>query len=661
MNRVHRTALAELNSALSRQTNPPKLELGIATEVEAIQCLISEGLLSASILDPRQDTYAVRFLENKLHVLGSNPRGLLPAVFALHESLALDQGSIEDLNLHGTFHFNERIFHARFDSWPGSRADVRYMAHLGATHCLVDHDWQGSRRSLQGYVTSPIFPMAVDPVEVATNHLGLRRLLDDCADFGLGAMLWLTELPCQGGPWLSDEERQRFITRYDPEVLSDSGTYEGKVVCFSHPRVQEFYRDLLGRFFRDFPDIETIFLFGLDSGGEFCDPQTCPRCRNMDHFAQRDRLIRFLIAEGRKVRPDLRVLTTGWKWDRDSEGFLQHQRKLPAASGVYLAAEKDGWQCERQSHDFLREARRVCRERGQTFIGYDNFHWGDDTVHGIGDIQDFPLGIGAKIKRWHKLDAHGVFDHWGHTPEDVWCNSIACRDFFLNPLADPTIVARQIALRQFGADTGAEVMLAWATLEQAHVELSPACIWSPGQWLGWYAGRKHWPLPGHFRDESLRVNQASPRREGNRHYNPSNFGDALQAVADAWGAALPHYEKTAGTCGRRWHWPTMDRPFITFGGTAPRRRRPSANICDVNSYTSKAWRRRVEKSACTLDCTRSGKTASKTPPPTGSEQSICFAPTSPPAALPRIFLVHSANPRTGARCMRPRRRQLRIT
>jgi hypothetical protein len=503
--------------------------------------------------------------------------------------------------------------------------------------------------------------MAVDPVEVATNHLGLRRLLDDCADFGLGAMLWLTELPCQGGPWLSDEERQRFITRYDPEVLSDSGTYEGKVVCFSHPRVQEFYRDLLGRFFRDFPDIETIFLFGLDSGGEFCDPQTCPRCRDMDHFAQRDRLIRFLIAEGRKVRPDLRVLTTGWKWDRDSEGFLQHQRKLPAASGVYLAAEKDGWQCERQSHDFLREARRVCRERGQTFIGYDNFHWGDDTVHGIGDIQDFPLGIGAKIKRWHKLDAHGVFDHWGHTPEDVWCNSIACRDFFLNPLADPTIVARQIALRQFGADTGAEVMLAWATLEQAHVELSPACIWSPGQWLGWYAGRKHWPLPGHFRDESLRVNQASPRREGNRHYNPSNFGDALQAVADAWGAALPHYEKTAGTCGRRWHWPTMDRPFITFGGTAPRRRRPSANICDVNSYTSKAWRRRVEKSACTLDCTRSGKTASKTPPPTGSEQSICFAPTSPPAALPRIFLVHSANPRTGARCMRPRRRQLRIT
>jgi hypothetical protein len=354
-------------------------------------------------------------------------------------------------------------------------------------------------------------------------------------------MLWLTELPCQGGPWLPPAKREAFLNRFPADVLSDSGTYEGKVLCFSHPRVQEYYRDLLGRFFADFPEIETLFVFGLDAGGEFCEPESCPRCRGLSRFAQRDRLVCFLVEEGRKVRPGLRVLTTGWKWDRDADEFLRRQPALPAASGVYLAAQKDGWQCERQTHDFLREVRRVCRERGQTFIGYDNFHWGDDTVHGLGDIQDFPLGIGAKLRRWHDLAADGVFDHWGNAPEDLWSNSIACRDFFLNPSADPTATARRIALRQFGPMSGDAVLAAWTALERAHLALSPACIWSPGQWPGWYEGRKRWPLPDGFADQSLRGHQAPPRPDGTTLYNPAEFADALQAVADAWAEAGPHY------------------------------------------------------------------------------------------------------------------------
>ena len=167
-------------------------------------------------------------------------------------------------------------------------------------------------------------------------------------------------------------------------------------------------------------------------------------------------------------------------------------------------------------------------------------------MHGIGDIQDFPLGIGAKIKRWHTLDADGVFDHWGNAPEDIWCNSIACREFFLNPLADTAMVGRQIALRQFGEAAGDHVFTAWAALERAHVELSPTCTWSPGQWPGWYEGRKHWPLPGHFRDVGLRAHQAPSRQEGDLTFNPADFAEALQAVSDAWARARPHYLAAVG-------------------------------------------------------------------------------------------------------------------
>ncbi|MCW5548847.1 MAG: hypothetical protein KIT44_07775 [Opitutaceae bacterium] len=545
--RVLRTALKELATALADHTQEQEIILGRPEELPQPQPPAVTAKWQALRPADDRDTFAILVHAGTLHLLGSTPRGVLQAVFHLEEARRAGEALGEGFCRHGTLQFAERIFHPRFAPWPGERADVRFLARLGATHALVAHDWQGSRRSLQGYVTSPVFPTAVDPTEVAANHAGLRRLLDDCADHGLGAMLWLTELPCQGGPWVPEPERQRFLERFPAEVLSDSGTYEGKVLCFSHPRVQEFYRDLLARFFADFPEIEALFVFGLDSGGEFCDPETCPRCRGRGRFHQRDRLLNFLISEGRKARPNLRVLTTGWKWDRDSETFLLHQTALPAATGVYLAAQKDGWQCERQAHDFMREVRHICRERGQTFIGYDNFHWGDDTVHRLGDIQDFPLGIAAKVRRWHALGADGVFDHWGNAPEDIWCNSIALREFFLNPQADAAAVCLALAHRQFGAAAGEPAFAAWHALERAHVALSPACLWSPEQWPGWYAGRKQPPLPGPngFGPPDLVHTRQPPRREDDQAYNPEDFGEALQAVADAWEQAAPYYAEAA--------------------------------------------------------------------------------------------------------------------
>ena len=242
------------------------------------------------------------------------------------------------------------------------------------------------------------------------------------------------------------------------------------------------------------------------------------------------------------MRPGLRVLTTGWGWAGETGEFLARQRELPAASGLFLAAETDGWQAERQVHDLLLDARAICRERGQTFIGYDDFHWGDDTVHELNDIQDYPLGVGAKIRRWHDLRVDGVFDHWGGFNNDISSNSIACREFFLNPLADPENVCRKIAVQQFGDAAGALAFEAWQSLERAHAVLSNACSWAPTQWPGWYPGREHWPLPEQF-DQS-QIQGGEPPREGNGiTYNPADLAEKLQRVGDAWEAAYPHYER----------------------------------------------------------------------------------------------------------------------
>jgi len=543
--RVQRTARAELDLALAGRPAPARVVLGLLADTPEAGGLAERGLIRLHQAPTGLDAFAVRLEAGTLWLLGNSPRGLLQAVFALRDALEGGATLAEGLHCEGTFQIPQRIFHARFRPWPGERADVRSIAQAGASHCLVSHDWQNSRRSLQGYVTSPLFPHAVDPAEVAENRAGLRRLLGNCADYGLGAMLWLTELPCQGGPWLTADQREEFLARFPSEVRSDSGTNEGQVLCFSHPRVQAFYRDLLARFFADFPEIETLFVFGQDSGGEFCDPGSCPRCRGLTKIAQRDRFVCFLVEEGEKVRPGLRVLTTGWGWDHDAAEFLRHQEQLPPASGVYLAAQKDGWQCERQTHEFLTAVRQVCRARNQVFIGYDNFHWGDDTVIGIGDIQDFPLGIGAKLRRWHALGVDGVFDHWGNAGEDLWMNSMACREFFLDPTADPVAVGRRLAHREFGANAGDLVLAAWQALERAQSRLSDACTWAPGQWPGWYQGRTAGPVPTAAALDVLRRNRLPPRPAADIVYNPVDFADALQAVADAWHDAFPHFAQSA--------------------------------------------------------------------------------------------------------------------
>ena len=542
------TAREELLAVISkcgghRLIGIERFELGIFSALSNRRELVSQGLVNLHNADPEKDAFEAMRLGEVIYLLGNTPRGLLQAVYAFEEQMTFVGDPGPNWHEEGVFRFRQRHFHPRFNNWPGERADVSYLSRLGASHCLISHDWQNSLRSLQGYVTSPIFPEAVPAEEVARNNAGLHRLVNDCCDYGLGLSLWLTELPCQGGPWVPESERQAWLDHFSAEVLSDSGTYQGKVLCFSHPQIQAFYRDLLKRFFTEFPEVETIYLFGMDSGGEGCDPETCPRCRGMSKFEQRDRLVRFLAAEGGIVRPGLRVLTTGWHWESAPAEFLERQARLPAASGVYMAAESDGWQAERQNHDFLRRTRAICREQGQLFIGYDDFHLGDDATHLWGlDLQDFPLGIAAKLARWHELEADGVFDHWGAFHEMTPSNSMACREFSLNPLADAEAVCRRLAGNQYGPAAGESAFCAWRSIERAHRILSNCATWHPGQWPNWYKGKSKAPLPENFLQLRKDLAPLVTKPADGFTYNDGNIAECLEAVGAGWRLAAPHLQ-----------------------------------------------------------------------------------------------------------------------
>lgn len=505
--------------------------------------LIEGGKTNLHNIPQDVDAYEIFMYKNTVILLGTNERSLLNAVYEYQEYIQAEKCLPADYSVSRILNPAYRIFHGRFDSWPASRSDIRYIAHLGATHNLVTHDWQGDNRRMQGYVTVEPFPNAVAPEEVKRNRIQLRKMIEDNKDFGLESALWITEIPCQGGPWIPDDRREYFLTRYEREVLSDSGTYQGMVLCFSHPKVQQYYADVIKQFFADFPEISILFIMGIDAEGEFCDPVKCSRCRGLSKFEQRDRLIHFLVEHGTKARPGLRVLTTNWGWDaRSIKEFTTRQRTLPSDSGVFMAAQYDGWQPERQLHSFMTDVRNICTQKQQLFIGYDNLHWGDDSVHGITDIQDFPLGIAAKLKRWGVLNVDGVFDHWGTWPEEISTNSIACREFFLNPWADPTEIVKSIATRQFGSTAAPYVMKSWSDQETAHKILSNISIWCPEQWPNWYAGRTIIPIPDGFSKNKVGL-FGFEKQANNYIYNEGALQERLESVYRAWKDAKPLYEQ----------------------------------------------------------------------------------------------------------------------
>ena len=148
-----------------------------------------------------------------------------------------------------------------------------------------------------------------------------------------------------------------------------------------------------------------------------------------------------------------------------------------------MPPDGEAWSFDRKTTDLLVKSRTLTREKGQTFLGYDIFLWGDDTVFGeikdsklppglgITKLYDFPLGIAAKMRRWQALGADGFFDQWGTQAEYVPCNAVALRELVFHPEnAEPAKLdawAQSLAARRFGPAAAPQVLAAWKEIEVA--------------------------------------------------------------------------------------------------------------------------------------------------------------------------------------------------
>ena len=159
--RVNETAISEVSIALGVTRDALHVErvesvrrgsvfVGLLDDVEQNQRkeLILSGKIDLHNISNETDAFEVLMYNSVLWVLGSNGRGMLQGVYELQEILRGHEEIGENFHRKGDFSsIPQRIFHPRFNGWPGSRADVRYISHLGASQCLVTHDWQGDLRT----------------------------------------------------------------------------------------------------------------------------------------------------------------------------------------------------------------------------------------------------------------------------------------------------------------------------------------------------------------------------------------------------------------------------------------------------------------------------------------------------------------------------------
>jgi len=530
--------------------------LGTTADSPAIARWVKAGRLTLQA----SDAYELAMIDGCLIVNGATPRAVLYGTFELQDIVAEHHGVPDNLRIQAKPSFAQRLLHPRVrGSFANYRqSDFEFLARCGGNVAHLNHDWM-AEKTLFSFVPSTEFPPATDAPVLERNRARLRQYLDWCSLYGLDGAMWLCEIPTQGGPWTPEPTRQKYLERFPAACLSETGTNQGKVLCLADPRVEREYRRMVRQFLTDFPGISMFLVFTLDSNGELCDPATCPRHHGVSKLTQYNRLLALMAEEGRKVRADFQVFSVAWSWKfRNEPDYFAQQAALPAGAGLATLPDAEAWSFDRKTTDFLRRSRALAAEHHQTFLGYDIFFWGDDTVFrekpevplppGITQLYDFPLGIAAKLQRWSELGADGFFDQWGTMAEYVQPNAVALRELVFHPENTAPDKrsgwALSLATRRFGATAAPKIVAAWGEIEAAQqIQCDHTYYWHHlrPEWAG---PTLKTPLTVEALQKVTLAGGEPPKPSGDKDYSPAHDDLArAKALTPALHAAATHFDQ----------------------------------------------------------------------------------------------------------------------
>jgi len=471
---VEQTAHAELEKFCKDLvlSGSIKLVLGRTANSKLIAKLDRSGAITVGNISAEDDGYEIKSVGDTLAVAGANPRAVLHAVYALEDLVTGGQTDSFDVRLIPDFrsrsdalgHYHSISVNLGNDTIDDTKAE--YLARLGINRfcACFDHSPFGSH--LSEFVHSSVFPFMRPPVPEAVEKL--KSMSRICRKYGIDMdmMFWEPVMPALFAP----------LDQYPPEALGrvrrpwgGDENHLDTTLCLSSPLVQDYYRDVIVRFIREYPDVAGIFTYGLDGPSWLCTPELCPRCRaklvDTDPSAfnpwetQAD-FITLMCETAHAERPDFKINFWG-----PANFYDDAPRKM------YERAQ--GYDCittgeAAQDHDLFvpfpeKPAKPVadtleCAEkRGAGACVYFAFNRLEAIQ--IGFPSPFTVADSLKIfKRW---GFRRVMEVTGPTAALNQINALAMKKFESDTDADVESFLQELAEKQYGTEAGPLAYRCW--------------------------------------------------------------------------------------------------------------------------------------------------------------------------------------------------------
>ncbi len=456
----------------SKSTGKKRFLLGQEPALKAITRFGDCGGLKIGGAAESGDGFRLKRIGQDIVIAGANARSVLYGVCALED--LVKKGRVENLDIHRV----PRVA-LRFELLPRflttdyplpyqefTEKTAAYLARLNVNGCI---DGGGESWDLSRFVSSDVFPFQKPPdVELRRR---ISRASSLCGKYGIDYYIMLWE------PVLARIDAD--LDKYPPEALGTVkrpwGGGEGgmdRTLCVSSPIVQQHYRNMVGKFVLEFPDVKGFFFYNLDGNAWLCTPELCPRCKlvctdsppDTPYPWETEALFTDLLARAaRGVRSDFKFI----HWVSHFRGSAAE--KLVRRSQEYTAL---AYGVRNGDHDIMIAdtvtpngseflmLQKVCEEKNIPFY----VTYSSDTHETIPNGFQLPFAISHAMM---KLHAWGVKSIIGSGPIPCFnqINALAEKEFEWKPNQGPEAYLAGLAARQFGDDAGRLMNQAWKEIK----------------------------------------------------------------------------------------------------------------------------------------------------------------------------------------------------
>ncbi len=258
-------------------------------------------------------------------------------------------------------------------------------------------------------------------------------------------------------------------------------------LCISHPQVQAFYQELMGKLIREYR-FRGIFFFPGDHSPECCD-DSCPRCRGTGRslWERMTDHVNRLYEACRSVDPDFEFYVCLWNQDfpGGSENIASILRRLAPGIGISMSISDNVAQKRRGgTHPFnqpwvsypavgelFRNTAQLAADSGRPVMALTELAQGEEWDAVCRNVPE-PRAVLRTLKHCEAVPGlRSVGDFWGHRgPADPFANLAAMGAFFADPAADEEMLLNRTATKHYvipadRSDLTAAARKAWDAFE----------------------------------------------------------------------------------------------------------------------------------------------------------------------------------------------------